>query len=310
MLSRDTAGVKTLIGEFEYPKHGPGMMWEAFRDDVIARGGVVETGSRITGIRHDGVRVTSVQVTVRGEERDEPVDALISSMPVRELVAAFDPPAPPEVRAAAERLKYRDFITVALVINKAELFPDNWIYVHEPEVKVGRIQNFKNWSPDMVPDTSRTCLGLEYFCFEGDGLWSMSDAELIALGTRELAQIGLASPEDVIDGAVVRVPKAYPVYDHGYETQLATVRAHVEGFSNLQLAGRNGMHRYNNQDHSMVTAMLAVENIFGARHDVWAVNADAEYHEETSDNREVAALASTQPPVPRPLGYASPVRER
>jgi protoporphyrinogen oxidase len=211
------------------------------------------------------------------------------------------------VAAAADRLRYRDFLTVALILDQADVFPDNWIYVHDPGVKVGRIQNFKNWSPDMVPDPSRTCLGLEYFCFERDGLWSLSDADLVDLAAGELAALGLAGRDRVIDGVVVRVPKAYPVYDATYRDALALVRPYLARFDNLQVIGRNGLHRYNNQDHSMLTAIMAVENMFGASHDVWTVNADAEYHEEGgsrsgwpagSRSADLEAIAATEPGVP------------
>jgi protoporphyrinogen oxidase len=224
-------------------------------------------------------------------------------MPLRTLVRAMSPEAPTEVRAAADRLNYRDFITVALILDAPDTFPDNWIYVHDDKVKLGRVQNFKNWSPEMVPDQQKTCLGLEYFCFEGDGLWTMADNDLVSLGTKEMASIGLIDPSKVVDGTVVRMPKAYPVYDEGYEDALGVVRRYLDGFPNLQVAGRNGMHKYNNQDHSMVTAMLAVQNLLGGHHDVWAVNADDEYHEEVDlgsgdASVELRALQQTQPAVP------------
>ena len=235
----------------------------------------------------------------------------------------MSPPAPPEVTAAADRLKYRDFVTVALIIDSPDLFPDNWIYVHDERVKLGRVQNFKNWSPEMVPDPRMTCLGLEYFCFEGDGLWTSADRDLIELGRREMALIGLIDPAKVVDGTVVRMPKAYPVYDEGYEQSLAVVRDYLARFSNLQVAGRNGMHKYNNQDHSMVTAMLAVQNLCGAANDVWAVNAEDEYHEEVdlgqtseSDERRLAQktcrvlcrLCKSQGAIRRP--HSSHARDR
>jgi protoporphyrinogen oxidase len=202
---------------------------------------------------------------------------------------------------AANKLGYRDFLTVSLIVNKPDLFKDNWIYIHDPSVKVGRIQNFKNWSPHMVPDPQKTCLGLEYFCFEGDGLWNMPDKELIALGTKEVAELGLVAEGDVEDGAVVRMPKAYPVYDAEYIDAVNTIRAYIESLGNLYLVGRNGMHKYNNQDHSMLTAMLSVKNILGANYDVWGVNVDNEYHEEIreSDESELSLVASTQPLIPR-----------
>jgi protoporphyrinogen oxidase len=224
-------------------------------------------------------------------------------MPIQELVRKLDPPAPPDVLAAADGLSYRDFLTVAVVVDKSDLFPDNWIYIHEPDVLVGRIQNFKNWSPDMVPDANKTCVGLEYFCFEGDGLWTTPDADLVELAKRELALLGLAREADIESGAVVRMPKAYPVYDGVYEQHLRVIRDFLDGLPNLQLVGRNGMHKYNNQDHSMLTAMLAVENILGAEYDLWQVNAEQEYHEEVRQadsgrETELALLASTQPRVP------------
>jgi protoporphyrinogen oxidase len=212
-----------------------------------------------------------------------PARSVLSTMPLRQLVQALSPAAPPDVIAAAERLHYRDFITVALIIDTPNLFPDNWIYVHDAKVKLGRVQNFKNWSPDMVPDPRMSCLGLEYFCFEGDGLWTTSDRDLVELGRREMAAIGLIDPAKVVDGTVVRMPKAYPVYDEGYEDALAIVRAYVDRFRNLQVAGRNGMHKYNNQDHSMLTAMTAVDNIIAdvrSRDNLWALNTEQEYHEE------------------------------
>jgi protoporphyrinogen oxidase len=206
------------------------------------------------------------------------------------------------VRAAANQLHYRDFLTVALIVDVAEAFPDNWIYVHDASVKLGRIQNFKNWSPEMVPDSSKTCLGLEYFCFEGDALWAMSDAELIALGTRELETIGLVTQQHVIDGTVLRVPKAYPVYDRGYLDALAVLRQYFSGFTNLALAGRNGLHKYNNQDHAMVTGLLAAASLLGQRADPWMVNVEDAYLEEGDDIDEIGAhlaeLLATQPRVP------------
>jgi protoporphyrinogen oxidase len=201
-------------------------------------------------------------------------------MPIRSLVRALDPSPPPAVCEAAEGLGYRDFVTVALVLDQENPFPDNWIYVHSPEVRVGRIQNFNNWSAAMVPVPGHTCLGFEYFCTKGDGLWASSDAELIELARRELGELGLADPARVVDAAVVRVPKAYPVYDATYQAHLATIREALDRLGNLTLIGRNGMHKYNNQDHSMFTAMLAVENLRGESHDLWSVNTDLEYHEE------------------------------
>src|SRR5262249_12804967 len=190
--------------------------------------------------------------------------------------------------AAARQLRYRDFITVALIVNKRDLFPDNWIYIHEPGLKVGRIQNFKNWSPDMVPDSDKTCVGLEYFCHVGDGLWSLPDADLIKLAREELGSLGLARIEDIQDGTVVRMPKAYPVYDSDYREALRQVREFLQSIGNLQLIGRNGMHKYNNQDHSMLTAMLATRNLLGENHDLWAVNAGDDHHEEFTSTGDLS----------------------
>jgi protoporphyrinogen oxidase len=278
----DGAMIKTLIERFEYPRLGPGQMWEMTRDLVDRNGGAVAHDRRVTRIEHDGDRVTRfVAVDSGGREHAYHGKHYLSTLPIRGLVRALEPAAPREVREAACSLRYRDFLTVVLIVDEPETFPDNWIYIHEPEVRLGRIQNFKNWSPDMVPDPSKTSLGLEYFCFEGDDLWSMPDHELVALGRREIDAIGLVKAEKVIDGCVVRMPKAYPVYDDAYLSHLAVIRRWLATLGNLHLAGRNGMHKYNNQDHSMMTALLAARNILGqGRYDPWKVNTDAEYHEE------------------------------
>lgn len=290
------AVVKTLINEFDYPRLGPGMMWEAMAERVRAQGGTIRQGASVEKIHWTRGRVEAVEVA--GDDGSETLQRgthFISSMPIRELVRQLSPAPPAEVSAAADKLHYRDFLSVVLIVKRRDLFPDNWIYIHDPEVKLGRVQNFKNWSPDMVPDQDKTCLGLEYFCFEGDGLWNMPDEELIELGKRELAQLGLAEAADVEEGTVVRVPKAYPVYDSTYKQSLATLRQFFDTFSNLQLVGRNGMHKYNNQDHSMLTALLAVKNILGAHHDLWEVNTEAEYHEETQTRAGAAGFNSSTP---------------
>jgi protoporphyrinogen oxidase len=281
MLVRTGDTITTLIEEFDYPRRGPGMMWEAVRDAVQRDGGTVTLGSPVVAVRREGTRVTGVDVERDGRRETIAASHVVSSMPITELIARFEPPAPAEVRAAAATLRHRDFLTVCIIIDRADLFPDNWIYVHDPGVRVGRIQNFKNWSPDMVPDPGRTSLGLEYFCNEGDDLWTMPDAELVALAAREVETLGLARGEDVVDGCVVRVEKAYPIYAAAYREHLARVRGYLEGFENLQTIGRNGLHRYDNQDHAMLTGMLAAGNLLdGAQHDVWSVNTDASYHEE------------------------------
>jgi protoporphyrinogen oxidase len=282
---RKRSVITSLIEEFEYPRFGPGMMWERATELVRAQGSTVSLSHWVTRIRRDRTGAVAVEVTSPGADgslvqEEVPVDSVISSMPISELVMTLDPPAPEEVQLAAKGLHYRDFLTVALVVPAERGFPDNWIYVHDEKVQLGRIQNFGSWSPDMVKD-GRTCLGLEYFVFEGDELWNMADDDLIALGARELAAIGLVEPADVEGGYVVRMPKAYPVYDAGYVERVEVIRRFLDAeVGNVHPVGRNGMHRYNNQDHSMLTALLAVENLFGETYDTWNVNVEAEYHEE------------------------------
>jgi protoporphyrinogen oxidase len=292
--------IKTLIHEFEYPRRGPGMMWMRTRDVVEQRGSKVVMEAPVEKILWERGRVLGVKAGGRLWRGDH----FISSMPIRELINALDPAPPDYLRGAADDFSYRDFLTVALMVRGRNLFPDNWIYVHDSAVKVGRIQNYNNWSPEMVPDPETTCLGLEYFCFEGDGLWRTPDDELIQLAKRELGQLGLIDPAQVFDGTVLRIEKAYPIYDSSYRRGVAAVRRFLETVPNLQLVGRNGMHRYNNQDHSMLTAMLAVRNILGAHYDLWQVNVDADYHEEGLEftEEELKALEETQPSVPRTAG--------
>jgi protoporphyrinogen oxidase len=295
---RGGSSIKTLIDEFEYPRLGPGQMWERCRDIVEQRGHRVAMGQSVHRIHHHAGRITGLtMVDADGRLERLPATDVISSMPLAEMARRLDPLPPEAVLAAADKLRYRDFLTVGLVIDADQLFPDNWIYVHSPEVQLGRIQNFKNWSPHMVPDPSKTCLGLEYFVFEGQGLWARSDAELIELGAREVEQLGLASAKDVRDGAVVRMQKAYPVYDGEFQRAVATLRAHVGQIAGLQQIGRNGQHRYNNQDHSMLTAVLAARNVLGERNDVWDVNVDPEYHEtlERQVPRRVGEARETVP---------------
>jgi hypothetical protein len=253
------------------------------RDRIEERGGSVQLESDVVRVCREGDRITAVVVGDEAEPRRVEGTDFISSMPVTELIKKLDPPPAGNVLQAAGALSHRDFLTVCLIVDKPELFPDNWIYVHDPAVMVGRIQNYKNWSPHMVPDATKTGLGLEYFCTEGDELWNCSDQDLIERAKRELDKIGLASYADVIDGCVIRVAKAYPVYDSAYGEHLDTIRQYVDRLQNLQTIGRNGLHRYNNQDHAMMTGMLAVRNLMlGERNDLWAVNTDDEYHEEVS----------------------------
>ena len=289
MLFKPKAGIKTLIEEFHYPRLGPGMMWEAVSQHIEDGGGSVLMEHEVVRLHRQDDWIESVVVQHGGRERTVRGAAFISSLPLALLVQKLEPAPPDDVLEAARSLSYRDFLTVCLIVNRSKLFPDNWIYVHDPRVAVARIQNFKNWSPDMVPDPTKTSLGMEYFCNEGDDLWSMRDDALIDQARRELGLIGFAEPEEVEDGCVFRVPKAYPVYDSDYADALAILREYVEWLRNLQTIGRNGLHRYNNQDHAMLTGMLAVENLLnGAKHDLWDVNADQEYHEETRESLPAA----------------------
>jgi len=291
--------IKTLIDTFDYPRLGPGQMWEKTAADLRALGGDVRLGWRVDRIRRTGGRITAVEaVRADGARERFEADAFILSLPLRDTVSAFDPPLPEPVQEAARGLGYRDFLTVALVVEGENPFPDNWIYIHEPGVKLGRIQNFKNWSEAMIGRAGTTCLGLEYFCFEGDGLWTMSDADLIALGTRELEQLGIARSGQVREGVVVRIEKAYPVYDPGYQAKVDSVRSALAEFPNLHVVGRNGMHKYNNQDHSMMTALLAVKNLDGGSFNLWNVNTDAEYHEEVRPGNDDGSGRT----VPRRVG--------
>jgi protoporphyrinogen oxidase len=279
--------VKTLIDKFRYPRKGPGMMWEACAARVQKLGGAVEMGRKVTQLAYDAATGawTVTHVGAGGDSRCLRARHVISSAPLRQIAHAVNPHLSGTALAAADSLRYRDFFTVALMVKDRNRFSDNWVYIHDPSVKVGRIQNFKSWSPEMVPDPGLNCYGLEYFCFEGDGLWTSPDAQLIDLARRELVQVGLAEPEDVFDGYVLRQPKAYPVYDEDYLDHVRAVREELEErFPTLHLVGRNGMHKYNNQDHAMMTAMLCVRNIVAGRrlYDLWRVNQDAEYHEEGS----------------------------
>jgi protoporphyrinogen oxidase len=276
--------VKTLIGTFRYPRLGPGMMWEACVKKVRALGGEVLTGRSVVACRFEAASSTWTASALAADGATEEFhgEHLISSMPMRQLVGQIEPRLPEAAVRSANSLRYRDFLTVGLILRERNRFPDNWIYIHDPNVKMGRIQNYKSWSPEMVPDSNYCCYGLEYFCFEGDGLWTMRDADLIALGAKELEQVGLGKRADVVDGCVIRQPKAYPVYDDDYEQHVGIVRRALDAHCrNLHLVGRNGMHKYNNQDHAMMTALLAARNILAGenKYDVWSVNEDGEYHE-------------------------------
>ncbi len=292
----DGMETKTLLETFRYPRQGPGMMWDAARDKIVAMGNEVVLDTALKQLRFDDVTQRWNMQTVNGNGTIANINAahVISSAPMRELAGRIYPL--PGTLPSAMNLNYRDFLTVALMIKSDDLFPDNWIYIHDDKVKVGRVQNFRSWSPEMVPDPELACVGLEYFCFEGDGLWSMSDHDLVALATKEMVILGLCDPKTVVGGAVVRQEKAYPVYDESYRDNVDAMRIELEQtYPTLHMVGRNGMHRYNNQDHAMMTAMLTVKNIVAGRrvYDIWNVNEDAEYHESGSEG-EQAALASVR----------------
>jgi len=281
----------SLIEQFLYPKLGPGQMWDEVAAAVRSKGGRVLTGWRVEGIETAGERVVAVQARnlATGSVERFAADWFFSTMPIRELVRALDAPPPADVAAIAEGLLYRDFVTVGLLLDRllltepdGSLVRDNWIYIQEPDVLVGRLQIFNNWSPWMVADPSKVWVGLEYFCDEGDELWSRSDDELIELAKTELARIRIADPAAVRDGTVLRMPKTYPAYFGTYD-RFDELRGWLDRFENLFLVGRNGMHRYNNQDHSILAAMTAVDNIVAGRADksnLWEVNTEEEYHEE------------------------------
>jgi protoporphyrinogen oxidase len=301
-FGNDGNKVKSLIQEFHYPRYGPGQMWESMTEEIRALGGEVRLEAPVEKLTIDRRRVREV---VAGGETYRPAH-VISSLPLRTTVAVSNPRAPEEVLHAAAGLRYRDFLTVALVLDGEDLFPDNWIYIHEPNVRVGRIQNYRSWSPWMVPDPSKACVGLEYFCFAGDELWTMKDDDLVEFAAAELAQLGLAPREKVERGYAVRVPKAYPMYDIDYADRVATIRGWLHGIANLQQVGRNGLHRYNNSDHSMLTAIRAVENItLGLGHDIWAVNAESVYHEEEMAEEHPYKEAPETPSMKQPVATES-----
>jgi protoporphyrinogen oxidase len=277
-LQRETA--TTLIEQFRYPRLGPGQMWEAFRAQVENAGVDVRLNQRCLSVLHSEGRVERVAIKTNGSATEYAVDGVVSSIALSDLIESLEPAPPDEVLAASRRLRYRDLCLVALILDEHEPFPDNWVYIHDPGTRAGRVQNFGAWSESLVvPGT--TCLGVEYFCFEGDEIWEMPHEEAVALATEELGSIGLIDASRVIDGVKIRVPKAYPMYDGSFREDVAVIRAYLETFENLETCGRNGLHRYNNQDHSMWTAILATLNLTaGTEYDVWSVNTEAEYHEE------------------------------
>lgn len=290
----EASGAKTLINSFRYPRKGPGMMWDAAARALIAAGGRLRMGQRVVGVSRaeaDG----SWRVTAQAADGTRSLVTarhVVSSAAIRDLAAMLSPPL--TQAGAADGLRYRDFLTVVLIGQSPRDLPDNWVYIHDPAVRVGRVQNFRSWSPELLPDATSTCLGLEYFCFEGDALWTMPDAELIALAKSEIGRVGLMDPANVSDGCVVRQAKAYPVYDEGYRDRVAAIREELEArLPGLHLIGRNGMHKYNNQDHAMMTGLLTARNIIAGTklYDVWQVNEDADYGEQGVAGA-AAALAS------------------
>lgn len=282
--------IKTLITSFRYPRLGPGMMWEAAADRIQALGGQVIFGSRVQALQYDRSQgVWQLQLNDAASTRHGPYRHVISSKPLASVIASLDVPLPEEARSAAASLSYRDFMMVALILRPGPSFPDQWLYIHDPALKVGRIQNFQNWSPDMVDGSGRLCYGMEYFCFQNDDLWQSPDKDLIQMATLELESLGLAKPGDVVDGCVVRQAKAYPVYDDDYQAKIQTIKTALsEHCQGLYQVGRNGMHRYNNQDHSMMTAMITAQRILNHNYklDPWCVNQDAEYIETESEQTE------------------------
>ncbi|MBI5067478.1 MAG: NAD(P)/FAD-dependent oxidoreductase [Deltaproteobacteria bacterium] len=279
MLRRGSGGQRTLVTAFHYPRLGPGMLWERMRAGILAAGGEVLVGQGLAAVHHRSGQVTEVELDGPTGRSRQPVSHLISTVPLRDLGALLRPALPPEVTAAAGALRYRDFLVVALVLEGPDPFPDTWLYLHDPEIRAGRVQNFRAWSPELVPVAGHTCLGMEYFCTAGDGLWTLPDARLVEVALEDLDGLRLGRRGRLVAGHVVRVREAYPVYDGPYLAHLATLRRGLAALGNLQVAGRNGMHRYNNMDHSMLTGLRAAENVLGAAHDLWAVNADEAYLE-------------------------------
>lgn len=297
--------IKSLIDAFNYPRFGPGQMWETMTERIEERGGEVRLESPATALhfddRGDCVAIDTPEGTIVPA-------AVISSLPLRATVGLANPSLPAEIQEAAQGLRYRDFLTVALVLDGEDLFPDNWIYIHEEHVRVGRIQNYRSWSPWMVPDPDTACVGLEYFAFRGDDLWTMDDDALVELAKQELDALGLATPDKVRRGYVVRVPLAYPMYDRDYADRVAKIRSWLDELGNFQQVGRNGLHRYNNSDHSMLSAMRAVDNLLhGESHDIWAVNVESAYHEEATDadSEQPYKEAPSTPAMAEPLKEAA-----
>ena len=287
---------RTLTRQFHYPRRGPGMMWSRVSEMVESKGGEVHLNAPVERVFWEPGGVRALEVG--GRERHG--SHFISTLPIRTLIRSLDPAPPAKVQRCADDFSYRDFVIVALILRGSDLFPDNWVYIHDPQVRVGRIQNYSNWSPEMTPDPSISSLGMEYFCAEGDALWNMTDEELIAFAGAELEQIGLVGKPEILDATVIRVPKAYPVYNGTYRRGLAVVQEFLDMVPNLQLVGRNGQHRYNNQDHSMLAGLLAARNVLGANFNLWDLNTDQDFQEEgvSLTDEELLAMEASQPLVP------------
>lgn len=282
LLGRNGRTPKTLAEEFLYPRTGPGEFYRRLGEWAAARGALFKFGRNATSVRHDGQRVVSVEIMDRrsGEREELPVDQLFSTLPLPLLVASLLPRPAENILQVARKLRFRSFLVVNIILGKKEVFPDQWIYVHSPEVKLGRIQNYKNWSPAMVVDPQKTSLGLEYFCTEGDELWRMNDVDLIHYAVGELEKIGIVSRRHLIDGFVLRRPNVYPVYSLDYQENITALRRYLERFENLQTLGRAGLFRYDNSDHALLTGICTAKNFLGeGPYDVWAVNTDEAYLE-------------------------------
>ena len=283
--------VTTLIEQFKYPRLGPGMMWEKCVQILDSEGSYTHMNQRANKVYIQNNQVTGIGLSLKsGDSKMISSAQYISSMPLRELILSMEPLPEENIVTAAKELRYRDYLTVVLIVNKKEVFPDNWIYIHSPQVKLGRIQNYKNWSGEMVENSDYTVLGLEYFLWEKDEEWEWSNEKLIELGHKECQEIGILESEEVVDATVIRMKKAYPVYDHNYTKNVTVIKDYINQISNLQTIGRNGQHRYNNQDHSMMTGVYAARNILGANYDVWSVNVEKEYHEEGDDSNNFDRL--------------------
>ena len=275
-----TNGPKSLVESFQYPRLGPGMMWDRFRAEIIAKGGLLQFNCSVSALHHTNGTVHHLNCSGNNTDSCLQTDYVISTMPLNQLVQLLNPPPPDNVLRAAERLLFRDFIIVVLILNQRKTFKDQWLYIHSPDVVVGRIQNFKNWSADMVPNEHTTSLGMEYFCNRNDDLWQQPDSVLIDMAAREMEDIGIALRTVVVDACVIRQAYAYPVYDETYRQSVNLLKKYIKSFKNVQTVGRNGMHRYNNMDHSMITGLQAAQNLKGGNHDPWLTENEEEYMEE------------------------------